>query len=566
MQKEYVFTDLENLVIDKNALTTGAEYDKWLILPYEAGEYKGKMLVGMDTFRPVDVELNVNVKGWYKIYFGLVAIGRESRLGVQISGGGKTVISPDIQAPHWQPHEWVEENFFRAADLTGKTIKIFKPDGEGKFLTSGLAYVRLVAMSKQEIADYTQTQGGCVAFHFDTDFTHEIDYDIPTDYVGRMEMLENTHGGELFYETSFDDGPIIPPKNHIDFSIRNQSICKRYASYLQNGATYRKTIIQKAHDMGYQIYATNRMEMGDFNFPYSIYSYNNGLAEQYPEYKCKTRDGRTINALSFAYPKVRAIAIERLMKMLADGFDGLGLIFHRGVHVAFEQPVIDRVQQLYGVDARRLPFADERLHTVLCEFMTQFMRELKAAVQAVYGDNKKINVIVYYDAESSKNFGLDTQTWAKENLIDGVCQGLMTHFEELDNCLGNDGLIDLEKFKKENAQRPVLCRMFSGNKQRVLQGTTGFMEICQAYGKQFYGSLLWEGDSAEGTWEIAQKLKKLGVKKFLSWNSNHKARNLHYLNTEKAIARNGEPEPQKYARMLYIADGDISSFNQNWRG
>ena len=566
MEKETLLTNLNEYVVESTSLTVSAEYNKWLVLPYETGAFKGKMLAAMDNFHPKKVEFALNVKGWHKIYLGVVAFGKQSALGVQIGAGGKTIIEPKTRIARWQNHEWIEENFFRAVDLTDKTLTVFKPENEGKYLTSGLAYIRLVPMEKEEIDSYTKKEGGCVAFHFDTDFTHETDYEKPEEYTGRLEMLENTNGGELFYETSFDDCPTLKPQTHISYSKYNDTICARYAKYLENGKRNRTVIIEKAHKLGYKIYATNRMEMGDFNFPCSVYTYNNGIAEEYPEYKCQTRDGRVINALSFAYPKVRELAIKRLMDMLADGFDGLGLIFHRGIHVAFEQPVIDRVQELYGVDARKLPFADERLHSVLSEFMTLFMRELNEKVHTMYGNTKKIYVIVYYDAISSKNFGLDTETWAKENLVDGVCQGLMTHFENLENCLGSDGLIDLDKFKTENAKRAVLGRIFGSNKDMILNGAKMFKEICEQYGKDFYGTLLWEGDTPDATRGIANELSDLGVKKFISWNSNHKAKDLYLFNIEKAIARSGEVEQPRYIRVLSIADGDISSFSQNWRG
>ncbi len=565
MEKEILLTNLSKLVINKTCLATGEDYKKWLVLPYETGEFKGEMLVFMDNFEPQKAEIALQVMGWYKIYLGIVSFGGQNALGVQIANGGKTIIEPKMRMNCWQKHEWIEENFFRAMNLTNKTLSIFKPSSGGKNFSCGLAYIRLVAMTEEEIAEYTKTQGGCGAFHFDTDFTHETDYQTVQELMGRLEMLENTNGGELFYETSFDDCPIRKPEKHIFYSTYNETICERYSKYLQNGKENRKAIIQKAHDMGYKVYATNRMEMGDFNFPYSVYTYNNGIAEKYPEYKCKTRDGRVVNALSFAYPQVRELAINRLMNMLSEGFDGLGLIFHRGIHVAFEQPIIDRVWELYGIDARKLSFADKRLHTVLCEFMTTFMRELRQKVYTMYGNTKKIHVIVYYDAVSSKNFGLDVEMWAKENLIDGICQGLMMHFENLENCLDENGLIDLIKFQSENAKRPILNRIFGSDKTMIVEGAKTF-KACQKYGKTFYGTLLWECDTPESTMEIATALKQVGVEKFFSWNSNHKAKNLLLINTEKAIARKDTCQPTKYIRILSIAGGDISSFNQNWRG
>ena len=132
MKKEILFTDLSECVIDQTSLTTGAEYEKWLILPYETGSFKGKMLVFTDNFQPKKAEISLQATGWYKIYLGLVSFGGQNALGVQIADGGKTIIEPKMRKSCWQKHEWIEENFFRATDLTNKTLTIFKPCSDGK--------------------------------------------------------------------------------------------------------------------------------------------------------------------------------------------------------------------------------------------------------------------------------------------------------------------------------------------------------------------------------------------------------------------------------------------------
>ena len=153
MSEEILLTNLSDRVVDRTVLASGAEYNKWLVLPYETGAFNGEMLAAMDNFQPEEVKIDLNVKGWYKIYFGLVALGKRSALGVQIGDGGKTIIEPKPRISRWQNYEWIEENFFRAADLTNKILTVFKPENEGIYLTSGLAYIRLVPMTKEEIAE-----------------------------------------------------------------------------------------------------------------------------------------------------------------------------------------------------------------------------------------------------------------------------------------------------------------------------------------------------------------------------------------------------------------------------
>ncbi|MBQ8295121.1 MAG: hypothetical protein IJX87_01665 [Clostridia bacterium] len=569
MKSEILLKDLGEYVVNKSALAQGAEYDKWLLLPYETGEFSGVALAAMDNFHPVAIKLSIGASGWYKIYLGVLTFGGRAGIGVRFGKDDQTLIEPKLRVSHcWQPNEWIEEGFFRAMDLTGKNLTLTKSECEGIMTTGGLAYIRLVPMTEEEVAAYQTKEGGCVAFHYDIDFSRDFDKPEEESYAGRLRMLENTCGGEWFLETAFDHCYVDEPEGHVYLSTVNKTHARRYAAYIKDATENHKSLIKEAKKLGYKTYATQRMEMADFCFPYSLYSWRSGIADPYPEYHCKMRDGRSVEVLSYAYPKTRRLSIELLMKPLEDGFDGLTLIFHRGLHVAFEQPVIDRVQQLYGVDARKLPFADERLHGVLCEVMTTFMRELKAEVTRVYGDTKKINAIVYYDATQSKQFGLDVETWCKEGLVDGICQGLMTHYEKLDGCLGEDGLIDLEKYKEENGKRMVLCRTYDGDPKLVINGAKELKPICDRYGKTFYASLLWEGNSPFTAWDMAQELREMGVTQFMSWNANHKAKDMAYINTERSIARKEteNKHESRFLRVLSMAGKDISSFCQNWRG
>ena len=563
MQREILLTEPDRYA-DGGELPSG-----WRAVTYETADFSGKMLLSQESEHAAPLTLQLNAEGWYKIFLGLVPWTGRACLGVTITGEDKkTCVEPENRIGSWEMYGWAEEHFFRAANLTGRNLQIFKPETEGRPCTAALAFVRLVKMTEREIAAYTGAKNGRAAWHFDNDFLSEDDYHSAKECTGRLRLLENAGGGILLYETSFDD--CAPPAGDVMPAglLAHKSVNRRFSDYLARQGEVKAEMLRDAHGMGLSVYAARRMEAGDFFLPYAVPVYNSGIVEKYPAYRCKTRDGREIRALSYAYSEVRKMMRDAVIAPLHEGFDGVSLILHRGVYVAFEQPVLDEVKKRYGVDARRLPFVDERLHTVLCSFMTQFLRELRAEMENLYGKGeKKINVIVFYDVESSKNFGLDVRTWAKEKLVDSVAQGLMTHFENLAGCLGQDGLIDLQKYSEKNGREPVLQRYYGDDVETIVGGAKGFCEVCRASGTEFYGTLGWESTSLQKTAEIAAALESAGVEKFISWNANHKCKKLSLIGMEKQIARGEAPaDDAVYRRVLLIDGRDISSFNPNWRG
>lgn len=168
--------------------------------------------------------------------------------------------------------------------------------------------------------------------------------------------------------------------------------------------------------------------------------------------------------------------------------------------------------------------------------------------------------------------GFDVEEWVSEGLIDSVSQGLMRIFENLDGTFGDDGLIDLEKYKKVLLERPIVLREFRATKENldlIVNGAEEFMKICT--GKvDFYATLLWEAQNEYETVAIAKRLTALGTDKFISWNANHKAKIPNRINAEKYFvagsAEEYESKRSSYLRTLSVGRVDISQFNPNRKG
>ncbi len=276
--------------------------------------------------------------------------------------------------------------------------------------------------------------------------------------------------------------------------------------------------------------------------------------------------------VSYAFSDVRHDMAEKLTAW-AEDFDGVSLVYIRGTYVAFEQPVLQRFHELYGEDATRIPMADERLQNVMCEPLTAFMTELRAMLDERYGTGtKKIDVIVYYDPASSKKFGMDTETWMKNGLVDSISQGIMRHDENLDNCLDDAGLVDMDRYHAEVEKRWIIGRHFDHDSDTILSGAREFIQLCRKYDTPFYATLGWQHMYSQDTVRLVKALREIGAEQFIAWNGNHACRLLPNLEAIKYAMQNIDnladevPMFYKMVRVLSRNDVDNSYVNPNWIG
>ena len=334
-----------------------------------------------------------------------------------------------------------------------------------------------------------------------------------------------------------------------------------------------KAVYDKAAGMGMKVLGGIRMNLCDFNIPYNT---NYGFNDRYPEYRAVLRNGDKADFYSYAYPETRKMMIDHILESLPTYFDGVSLFFCRGGFVLFDRPVVDDVKRLYGVDARRLPFADQRLNGVICSYMTEFMRELRLALdERAKKENRKpylVNTIVLFDTVSSKNFGYDVEAWAKEGLIDSVSQGLMTYYEDLEGVLDKGGLIDLDKYVEKEKKYVIVKRYFGDEKKYLLDAIPDFLRIKEKYGVEFYASMPWESRPYEYYIEIANELFNAGATKLIVWNANHTARRMPAIEAckvagdrEKAASREVSSF-RKTVKINKLGGTTKVEFDANWKG
>lgn len=583
--KEIVINDFSKYVTKRQLDESG-----WQAIPYTADGNNGVMLFADQNVRS-QIEIDCKVKGLYKVYLCLGCMTGDSQLELSLSGEeGKTIFFPSHLEQfngyaRWHSYEYAEEAFFRIVDLSQNNLVIGHPYGckmwnnvvlENTNCTTTLLYVRLVPISERERQEYEQKHSGhVIQYHLDQDFLAELNYKTAGDYLGRFKVMDNGYNDTVIYEVNYDNC-----QRAISAEPNYEKLFFAYRPHYKKYLSMRDETVQKLadyeHARGVNVFGGHRMGLCDFWGATAPTDQNYYWENKYPQYLCQLRSGKNANFLSYAYPQARKSEIDRIVENTPDCFDGVSLFYHRGVTVLFEKPVCDKVNELYGVDAHRLPFADSRLNSVLCSFNTQFLRELKQALQ-VKADKcnhapYKINAVVYYDLESSKNMGYDVETWAREGLVDSISQGLMTYYEDLDGCLASDGLIDVAKYTEKARHEPVVKRTYDDRFVSILPGVKGFVELSKKYGIDYYASLPWEHGPYQSQLEMAQKLYELGAEKFLSWNANHIAKRLPVINAVKEIGdkqsvlNNTVDVFRKVIRLTMINGVDISEFDPNWKG
>lgn len=583
--KESIYLERFDEYVDPSLISFEMEEGKWRALPYRGNGRNGVALFAGPCNNVKPLEIDPKLTGPYKIYvcFG-GRNGKEILAEIGLSDEkGQTIFRPCSPVPiqgywaAWGGYEVGEESFYRIADMTGKKLTINRPYRAGGEHLSFILYFRFEKMTEEEYEEYQKANlNKVIQYHFDNDYFMDCEYKTPEDYAGRVALLAHGNGDMLIEEIGFDDCGDDFELGVSATGWQSKEHEKYWKKYFAQKKEVNAALAAKAHELGMTIYGGTRMQAGDFTFPQMSGYANDGINKKYPEFRCYTRTGRPIEALSYAYPETRKYITNKILGNLPDTYDGVSLFFHRGLMIAFEQPVLDEVEKRYGVNARRLPISDPRLHTVWGEFMTQFMREFKAAtVEKAKKEGKpdyKINVVVYHDLESSVNMGYDVETWVKEGLVDSVSQGLMSYYEKLDNVMAEDGLIDLAKYESELEHDYLMRRNYDDVMDHIIAGIPALKEICDTYGVDFYGALAWENKDAQYQFELAKRIYALGVKKLLCWNANHIATKLSVLDTirkcgdkEKLLSGKVEIE-KKVFRITQIDGNDISDFDPNWRG
>lgn len=201
--------------------------------------------------------------------------------------------------------------------------------------------------------------------------------------------------------------------------------------------------VRAAHDRGMQIWGVGSLfdwgappDVGGCGeFPHQAES---RLRTEHPEWVPIDRHGfrRQGGPIELAYPEARRALVDLLVRGVVDtSYDGMVLLTYcENFSMRFEdefgfsEPIVKEFKRRYGVDIRTQPFDKYAWYALRGEYVTEFMRELKAALAA---HGKKLGLFVnprepnypqpwnvpYYMLTAGRIY-LDLEGWIRDGIVD----------------------------------------------------------------------------------------------------------------------------------------------------
>lgn len=585
-RKEVCISDLPSLVGEKEKLSLYSSKDKWECVEYETAEAKGTMLIASNGSFPPPVTIDPGLRGWYRVCVCTGEFGAFNHIDIKLSGDEfPTTVSPCRMGRYamWTASENVEETFWKCADMTGRSVTLSKPD-VGVAYTACVLWLRFIPMNADEVEAFGKSKPARnMVAHMDGDF-HAMDVkDDPHGYCKAIYAMKDSDVGVICQEVMNDLCDYSLPGD--DYAFRDAGTATRHAYFkelTENRYAVYKEQIAYAHKYGIKLFAAHRMQLSNFAFPISNPIFNIPFVGENPDKRCEARDGTAVGFLSYGYEGVRDFMIKALLESAEHGFDGVLNIWTRGMHLLFEEPVRKLFREKYGdgVDMRALPEDDPRLTGVKSDIIAGFYRRVRkefADFAEKHGrEPLKIYVTGCFDVQSSRRDGVDIERLAKEGLIDGVIQTKMKVCENTEGVVGEDGLIDIEKYKEKAKRERMLERVTGSLIDLLAEGTGEYRRIADEYGIDYYTEIQWETyKRAEEYVQGAKAIYSAHGKGISLWDCYPCRVNIlsewnavsHLGDREKVLGMSEDPEAyHRICKALSYGGSDVRYYNPSWRG
>jgi len=597
-RKEILFSDLGALCEPKLDISPVRERCKWNAVSYRTEKVTGTMLTSMLDGRPNDVSFDPQLVGWYKIFIGHYCGSDMFNLKLS-SDPAFSYIVPGMPAGY--ARHAIEDVYWKAADMTGERMIIGKHRYNQPH-NAAVAWFRFVPMTDEEVA--------------------ELQTDRARKDTKRIYATNDMHG-QLFIGAprNFDEWRIVAQSYaHTDvewFSMENILIfdgdtstgsyenfayprfCDEIIQYgLKKSFTKEMLADMCAFTRSIGIKPCLSMRMGAWGmeYPYDqMYFVNTFMEENKEKYRCIDRDGTPIDALSYVYPEVRRYVIDQFVSMAKLGAEAVEMIYSRGVpYVLFEQPFVERFMAEYGEDPRPLALDDERVTELRCRYMTEFVRELRAALNEVSPEKKVgLHARCQYCLYDARHVALDVAQWVKEGLITAIISYPQRVREVLKGDIWADEdriHLDMAKYTQymEQAEESIIYRRQDFNtlppmedSRGVLQGpkdqqerVAEFMALEKTYGVPVYFEIMPRFMPVEEYKARALELYQCGAEHISLWDTYNRVPNLQQWSMLRRLGHkeelsgftSGEGELFCLHRLLHIADKDVSRYIPAWGG
>jgi hypothetical protein len=433
----------------------------WKLFRYEADGVGGTMMVAGQNTAVRDASYPLEHRGWFAISFGLLSKYAESRLEVRLERertfcllthhdmAGAGLERRDIElGGHLFTTNHIDELFWKNVELKDGDAIVFRqlkvqvdPENEAgwgnRYLPCWVAYVKLMPLTPAEVeklhAEQRDRSTRRLFAHNDSfGSTSWLRFREAADIRREIEPYRDTDFSRMYWESAMGDVTYYPSnvgslftldwmKDH--YRLRDRLVGETFADFRARGIDPFKVALEYCHEIGLEFHAAYRV--AGFYFPPPEEEWNrNGLYLQHPEWRGVDRSGAATPRLSYAFPGVREFVLRLLRETMQYEVDGICLLYNRRMPLLeYEAPVVDSFRAAHGLDPRNLPDDDPRWLAHRAQFLTNFMKEVRALAREEAMRQRRpkpfhVTAVVLSSLEENLREGIDLPAWVESGLVD----------------------------------------------------------------------------------------------------------------------------------------------------
>ena len=331
------------------------------------------------------------------------------------------------------------------ADLTGQQIhlrqhtwRVRVGDTPDAFESAEamVAYIKLVPLNATEVkshqTDLDRTDSRRLFTHNDAGI-HGEGPATPNELRSYVDLYRGTDFSRIYWEAGSGDRSNLlskiaasPPYVGEDSLTRaaERSSNFSWSAFREQGIDPFDVVLDHAHTIGMEFHAGYRVAGFNYPPPYDHFNQGPSFFRYHPELRGTGRNGQASPRISYAFPETRRFVISLLREMASRPVDGISLQFNRRLPVIeYEAPVVDSFRSMYDGDPFDLEARDGRWLAHRATFITEFLREVRVALDDVATAQGRVgriglSAIVTSSEEENLYYGLDLRAWVEQGLID----------------------------------------------------------------------------------------------------------------------------------------------------
>jgi len=433
-----------SLCTPASALSKVNKKKHWTLIPYETDEVSGVMIRAGSHADAPEVTLPLGVSGWYAIYLGFWNAYHDwdGDTTIRLKLTGDPCFRPlsdfDNEGEIAPPVVWdraeLQECFFRSEDITGKDL-IIAQQSKGLPKKAYVAYIKLVPHSQDEVDSIQKDRANrdtrmVMATNDGVSFFHHKGSTTKEELLEQFDHYRHSDIGKLIWAVSYGDKTNYPSEvgrcltaQMADLDVTVDSHRRQYECLdilNSKGLNPVQVALKHSHDIGLKFDVMFRLGIAGDLPPSGLCE--EGLLAQRPDLKILAKDGTALELASYAFPQVQEFQLS-LIREVVEKFDvdGVQLGWIRGPQfVGYEIPFVEDFKKEHDQDPRDLDENDIRAQHLRARYLTDFMRKVRQLLKELSNKRgREIELSAWgFAAKTNLFFGLDVETWLKEQLLD----------------------------------------------------------------------------------------------------------------------------------------------------